>query len=539
MKKTLAFLLCALFLLTSMPLALAQAELADDQTFTFASANDLTTLDVSLMNDEMSGLVMYAVNDALIRHEGGNVVPGIAETYDVSDDGLTYTFHLRDAQWSDGVPVTAGDFAYSWLRTLTPATGSSQVESFNSIKGAIAYYSGESTDPATVGISATDDKTLVVTLEAADPFFIESMARGINFYPIRKDYVEKFGADYASSPDKFIGCGPFTLTEWVQTASLTMEKNPTYWDAANISLNKVVELVVGDANTASGMYDLGEVDALYSLNAAQTLTYPEYKSKESGTTLQFLSFLTDEGKVMANQNLRLALSWAINREAVVKAVSAPGTTVADRVIIPSQTINGESIAAKYPATDGIPAQGDMEKAKAYLSAALTDLGLASADQLPAIRYVAMESSTHKAMAEALQAQWQQNLGVKVDIDIRPVPQAIGALLSGDFDIFLVSTDAGVDPDTLLANFVVGSGNNYSHWNNQEYTDLINAQAFETDFATRFTALAKAEQMILDAAAIAPLWAPGSAYVAKDYVQNLSFGTWTGSIEFLHTTILAH
>ena len=539
MKKMLALLFSALLLLTSMPLALAQAQLADDQTFTFASANDLTTLDVSLMNDEMSGLVMYAVNDALIRHESGKVVPGIAETYDVSGDGLTYTFHLRDAQWSDGVPVTAGDFAYSWLRTLDPATGSSQVESFNSIKGAIAYYSGESTDPATVGISATDDKTLVVSLETADPFFIESMARGINFYPIRKDYVEKFGADYASSPDKFIGCGPFTLTEWVQTASLTMDKNPTYWDAANITLNKVVELIVGDPNTAAGMYDLGEVDALYSLNAAQTLTYPDFKSKESGTTIQFLSFLTDEGKVMANQNLRLALSWAINREAIVNAVSAPGTTVADRMIIPSQTLEGESIAAQYPASDGIPAQGDVTKAMEYLSAALTDLGLASADQLPAIRYVAMESTTHKAMAEALQAQWQQNLGVKVDIDIRPVPQAIGALLSGDFDIFLVSTDAGVDPDTLLSNFVVGGDNNYSHWNNQEYTDLINAQAFETDYATRFTTLAKAEQMILDAAAIAPLWAPGGAYVAKDYVQNLTFGTWTGSIEFLRTTILAH
>ncbi|HNW85387.1 MAG TPA: peptide ABC transporter substrate-binding protein [Candidatus Limiplasma sp.] len=539
MKKTLAFLLCALFLLTSMPLALAQAQLADDQTFTFASANDLTTLDVSLMNDEMSGLVMYAVNDALIRHEDGKVVPGIAETYDVSDDGLTYTFHLRDAQWSDGVPVTAGDFVYSWMRTLDPATGSSQVENFNSIKGAIAYYSGESTDPATVGITAADDKTLVVTLEAADPFFIESMARGINFYPIRKDYVDKYGADYASSPDKFIGCGPFTLTEWVQTASLTMEKNPTYWDAANISLNKVVELIVGDANTASGMYDLGEVDALYSLNTAQTLTYPEYKSKESGTTLQFLSFMTEDGKVMANQNLRLALSWAINREAVVNAVSAPGTTVADRMVIPSQTLDGESIAATYPATDGIPAQGDVNKAKEYLNAALADLGLTSADQLPTIRYVAMESSTHKAMAEALQAQWQQNLGVKVDIDIRPVPQAIGALLSGDFDIFLVSTDAGVDPDTLLSNFVVDGSNNYSHWNNQDYTDLINAQAFETDYATRFTTLVKAEQMILDAAAVAPLWAPGGAYVAKDYVQGLSFGTWTGSIEFLHTTILAH
>ena len=539
MKKTLAFLLSALFLFTSMPLALAQAQLADEQTFTFASANDLTTLDVSLMNDEMSGLVMYAVNDALIRHENGKVVPGIAESYDISADGLTYTFHLRDAQWSDGVAVTAGDFAYSYLRTLDPATGSSQVESFDSIKGAKAYYGGETTDPTTVGIKALDDKTLEITLEAPDPFFIESMARGINFYPIRKDYVEKYGADYASSPDKFIGCGPFNLTEWVQTASLTMEKSATYWDAANIQLNKVVELIVGDVNTSAGMYDLGEVDAIYSITAAQTLTYPEFKSKDSGTTLQYLSFLTDEGKVMANQNLRLALSYAINREAIVTAISTPGTTVADRVIIPTQTLEGESIAAKYPASDGIPAQGDVAKAKEYLNAALADLGLTSADQLPAIRYVAMESTSHKAMAEALQAQWQQNLGVKVDIDIRPVPQAIGALLSGDFDIFLVSVSAGVDPDTLLSNFVVGGGNNYSHWNNQEYTDLISAQAFETDYTTRFTTLTKAEQMILDAAAIAPLWIPGGAYVAKDYVQGLSFGPWTGSIEFLHASILAH
>ncbi len=539
MKKLLALLLTGLILASAMPLALAEAQLAEDQTFTFASANDLTTLDVSLMNDEMSGLVMYAVNDALIRHESGQVVPGIAETYDVSADGLVYIFHLRDAQWADGVAVTAGDFVYSYLRTLDPATGSSQVESFDSIKGAIAYYSGENTDTDAVGIKALDDKTLEITLETPDPFFIESMARGINFYPIRKDYVEQYGADYASTPDKFIGCGPFVLAEWVQTASLTFDKNPAYWDAANITLDQVVELIVADSNTASGMFDLGEVDALYSINAAQISIYPDFQSKDSGTTLQYLSFLCDEGKVMANQNLRLALSNAINREAIVKAISAPGTMVADRVMIPTQTLDGVSIAAQYTASTGIPAQGNVEKAKEYLNAALADLGVASAAELPAIRYVAMESVSHKAMAEALQAQWAQNLGVNVEIDIRPVPQAIGALLSGDFDIFLVSVSAGVDPDTILGGFTVGGGNNYSHWNNQAYTDLIAAQSFETDYTKRFTDLAAAEQMILDEAGIAPLWVPGGAFVAQEYVQNLGFGPWTGSIEFLRTTILAH
>lgn len=537
MKKLLVILLVALLSISSLLPALA--EQSEEQTFTFISANDLTTLDVSLMNDEMSGLVMYAVNDGLIRHENGAVVPGIAQTYDVSEDGLIYTFHLREAQWSDGAAVSADDFLYSFLRTLDPATGSSQVESFDSIKGAIDYYSGTNEDASSVGIKAPDDRTLVIELVVADPFFIESMARDINFYPIRKDYVDQYGADYASSPEKFIGCGPFVLTEWVQTSSLTMEKNAAYWDADNIKLDKVVELIVSDANTAAGMYDLGEADALYSISAAQTLIYPDYKVKETGSTLQYLSFLTDEGRVMSNQNLRLALSYAINREGIVKAIAAPGTSVADRIIVPTHTLDGMSIGEKYPASAGFPSQGDMDKAKEYLTAALADLGLSSVSQLPEIRYVAMESTSHKAMAEALQAQWAQNLGVNVAIDIRPVPQAIGALLSGDFDIFLVSVSAGVDPDTLLSNFVVDGSNNYSHWNNQEYTDLIKAQAFETDYEKRFTALTKAEQLILDQAAIAPLWVPGGAYVVQDYVQGLNFGPWTGSIEFLRVSILAH
>ena len=532
MKKTLAVLLGLMLMLACLPATMASAE----QTFTFASSNDLTTLDVSLMNDEMSGLVMYAVHEGLIRHEKGEVVMGIAESYDISEDGLVYTFHLRDAKWADGQPVVAGDFVYSFLRTMNPETGSSQVESFEAIAGAAAYYNGETDDASTVGVSAPDDKTFVITMESPNPFFIEEMARGINFYPIREDYVEQYGAEYASEPSKFIGCGPFVLTEWVQTASLTMEKNPEYWDADSIMLDKVVELIVGDENTATGMYDLGDVDALYSISLTQTLNYPDFKSKETGSTLQYLAFMSEEGSVLDNQNLRLALSYGINRQAIVGALASPGTDVADRVILDSQTLEGESIAAQYPASNGVPAEGDMEQAKAYLAAALEELGLADASALPEIRYVAMESTTHKAMAEALQAQWAQNLGVNVQIDIRPVPQAIGALLSGDFDIFLVSQSTGVDPNTILGNFTIDNGNNYPHWSNQEYTDLIAEQVHEADLAKRFTALASAEQIILDEGAIAPLWVPGGAYVVQDYVDGLYFGPWTGGIEFIHVTI---
>ena len=138
------------------------------------------TLDVSKMNDEMSALIMYAVNEGLIRYNQGKIINGIAESYDISADNTVYTFHLRDAKWSDGQPVTAHDFEYAYLRLLDPETGSSQVEDFSAVLNAMAYANGEITDTSQVGIKAEDDKTLVITLEKPEPFFLEEMAQGIN-----------------------------------------------------------------------------------------------------------------------------------------------------------------------------------------------------------------------------------------------------------------------------------------------------------------------------------------------------------------------
>jgi len=514
-------------------------KLADEQVFTFVGHNDMMTLDVSLMNDEMSALVMYAVNEALIRYNKGRIIPGIAEKYDISDDGTVYTFHLRDAKWSDGQPVTAYDFEYAYLRLLNPETGSSQVEDFGSVLNAMAYANGEITDVSQVGIKAVDEKTLVITLEKADPFFLEEMAQSINFYPIRKDYVEKYGANYGSSPESFIGCGPFVLTEWAQGSRIVMEKNTEYWDADSIILEKVVEYIVSDENTRVGMYDLGEVDGIYSISAVQTVKYADSFGTHAGGTLQHLVFMSKEGAVLSNKNLRLALSYAINREAIVKAISSPGTVVADSMIDPGIALDGQSIIEKYPASTNVPAAGDSAKAKEYLNAALSEMGLSSPSELPNINYVCMDSPTHRAYAEALQAQWEDVLGVKVSINIMPVPQAIGSLLEGEFDIYLNGMSTGVAPETLLDNYTMDNRNNYAKWSNQQYTELYKASMNAGSLEERFTKLQQAHQLILDECPVAPLWLPGTAYLYKDYVDGLFYGRQTGSIEFIYARILEH
>jgi len=186
--------------------------------------------------------------------------------------------------------------------------------------------------------------------------------------------------------------------------------------------------------------------------------HPENGSR-SAVTLQYLAFNCSEGLVMENMNLRKTLSYAIDREATVAAILSPGTIPVDRVIDPSIIIDGKSVTEAYSNSTGVPPSGDIEKAKEFLNKALSELGFSKPSDLPSINYVCMDSPVHKQYAEALQAGWKDGLGVDVGISILPVPQAIGALLSGQFDIFLVGQTSGVDPATVMNNFTIGNGAN--------------------------------------------------------------------------------
>lgn len=507
-----------------------------DQIFTFAGHNDMVSLDVSLINDEMSALIMYAINEGLVRNSYDEVVSGLADSYDISEDGLIYTFNLRDATWSDGVEVTADDFVYSFFRTLDPDTGSSQTSSFDSIVNAAAYASGELTEQSEVGIEALDDKTLQLTLAVNNPFFIDQLAQGTNFYPIRQDLVEEHGESYGSNPETFIGTGPFVLTSWEKESTIELEKNEVYWDAERITLDKVIELIIPDENTRVSMFELGDVDALYSISASQTVSFSDYGTYAGGT-LQYLALNSDEGELLNNESLRKALSYAIDRESIVNAIASPGTEVAERMVDPSILIEGDPFTTLFPNSTNVPSGGDEEQALAYLEEALDQLGLSDPAELPDITYVSMDSPVHQQYAEALQENWRDKLNINVNLSILPVPQAIGALIEGDFDITLVSQSTGVNPDTLLKGFTVGNGNNYSNWENDAYSELITEQASNQDFNASMEQLQEAESILLESAATVPLWLPGSAYLVQDYVGDLHYGRQTGSIEFIYASIL--
>ncbi|HPM95177.1 MAG TPA: ABC transporter substrate-binding protein, partial [Mesotoga sp.] len=190
----------------------------------------------------------------------------------------------------------------------------------------------------------------------------------------------------------------------------------------------------------------------------------------------------------------------------------------------------------YPNSTGVPPDGDVEQARVYLQKALSERGISKPSDLPTINYVCMDSPVHKQYAEALQAGWKDSLGINVEIKILPVPQAIGALLSGQFDIFLVGQSTGVDPDTIMNNFTIGNGNNYARWNNQEYSDLIAQQGDNPNILEKMLQLQRAEAIILDQSPVAPLWTPGSAYLHREYVKGLHYGRQTGSIEFIYAYI---
>lgn len=505
------------------------------QEFAFVGTQDITTLDAGLANDEMSGLALYSTNAGLVRAYQGEIQADLAESWEISEDALTYTFTIKeDLTYSDGeTAITAEDFEYAFKRILSPDTASTQAETLAEIEGAPAYSEGSGSSED-VAITAIDETTLEIKLTAENPFFLAMLAEGINFYPLEQAFVEEQGTSYGSSPETTLYSGPFTVAEWTPGSEIVFEKNDAYWNAENIQLEKVTEIFSADANTSVSLYDAGDVDALYTISSDLAANYET--DSRTGGSLQSVIFQSGEGKVMNNENLRLALSNAIDRQSIIESVTGDGTEIVDRLMDPTILYEGESVAESYPVSTGISAAGDVDAAQEYLAIALEEMGLSSASDLPTIVYVCMESEVHQEYAQILKEQWEETLGVTVEISIQPVSNAISALISGDYDIYLLSMSTGVSPDTLISGFVTDGPNNYANWNSAEFTSLIETWKAAGDMETRLEALTQAEQLLLEEAVQAPLWMPGSLTVTQDYVKNLTYGRYTGSMEFIYAYI---
>jgi oligopeptide transport system substrate-binding protein len=503
----------------------AEPTAAKPKVFTWQYHAEPITLDTSKVNDNMSGDMLYNLSEGLVRYYDSQIMPGIAATWDISKDGLTYTFHLRDAQWEDGKAVTAQQFEYSFLRFLDPKTATTFPDALYPVLNAEDFNKSKA-DASKVGVKATDDKTLVLTLHRPMSYFLQVLATSAYFYPLRQEFVEKYGDKYASDETTFLSNGPFKLKKWAHEASLDLVKNPNYWNADKIKLDEMVQVIAADPNTIVSMFDSGELDYIPNLSTDFVSKYPNAQVSTGGS-LQFLEFnvtgMTPEvGKVLSNVNFRKALSYALDRKALNAAVAGSTGTITGRLVQTSVPGMAQPFVEEYPLGSDqlVPPQGDPDKAKAYLAAALKELGT-TVDKLPTLTYVAMESPVHKLYAEGFVDAWSQVLGLKnIKITILPIPQAIQAGMQHKFDIFLLGMGADPDPFPFLNYWTAVSDTNWSGWADKTYADNLQKADAITDPKARLAALAESEKYLVANGPLESLWEPGNFYLVQDYASGV-------------------
>ena len=511
---------------------LAAVALADGSTYTFITTTDSEPATLNQVKGWTGDYFnnTYLLQSPLFRYHNGTIVNELCTEYTVSDDGLVYTFTLRDAQYNDGVAVTAADCVYMLKCYLDPANGASAATFYSSqnIVNAAAFASGEITDFDEVGAKALDDHTFQITLDAPNSRLVFYMAYYM-YCPLRQDVFEAYGDAMGSSPDKMVYSGPYVLTDWTSGTSISMEKNPLYWNAENsFPTETIVHLLVGDSNTTYSLYENGDADVVLSLDAEYVSLIPE--SELSNAPANYMPMFwcnpqgTDEeaGKLMSNLNFRKALNYALNRELIVNAIT-PLYTANVRMFSPYHTVDGVNMFDTYQ-PDTVPTTGDFEKAQAYLAAAMEELGYTSVDQLPTIHLVTYENSNYKLYAETVIDQWNQVLGINnVQFDQYAVGTALGMIYSAEFDIFLIGNDMGPTPDELMAMFLPGNEYDFGGcWESPEYEEFVTAmkaaQALEGQEGYA-DALAVAEQKFLDASIILPIYRSSEVAAVKSYVSG--------------------
>lgn len=508
---------------------------ADPMTFTFIGGQPVT-LNPILSQSSDDGNSFYLLQSSLFRYTADGVQNEICETYDVSDDGLTYTFHLRDANWSDGEPITAEHFAYALYCYTSPDMGCPQASGYYDIAGAEAFNTG-SGSWEDVGVKAIDDKTLEITLTEPNDDYILQLATSAPT-PLRQDFVEAQGESLGSSVDALQYSGPYVLTEWVLDSSLTFTKNPEYWNAdESFPVETITLLDVDDANTAYSMFESGEVDALASVSTQYKDALADYTTIQTGGGGMMYIWINENGMseeaaaVLSNQNFRNALNYAIDRSSTVAAIT-PLSTPYSRLTLPFyEGLDGGSFADEYP-VDCPPLEGDVEQAQEYLALALEELGMSSVAELPEMHFVTWDTAQQRLMCETLIDQWKQNLGIEtIQLDQYPIGTAIGNYSSNQFDIFAISISSSLTPYDALENFVNGGDYNNGIWTNDEYDTLVEQVKAATDKAEKYALTQQAEQILVDGACIIPFYGLTTAYATQDYVEGFAIGDLGAGFQF--------
>ncbi|MDL2295535.1 peptide ABC transporter substrate-binding protein [Lachnospiraceae bacterium OttesenSCG-928-E19] len=474
------------------------------------------TLDPQLANSIPSSTVIYHLFDPLLRNDNGEIKEAAAESYEMSEDGLTYTFKLRDAKWSDGEPVKAEDFVYAFQRLMDPATASDYSFLGMIVKNGSAVNSGEMTVEE-LGVTAPDEKTVIIELEYPASYF-PSMLSNSSFMPTRKDLVEKYGKDFAAEPENNVYNGPFKVTKWAHGDRITIEKNDGYWDSDNVKLDGVEILTVADENTAVAMFDEGELD----FADVPTTLSAKYEGKTNSYydgANDYLKFNHAEGP-FTSKNLRLAVNFAINRSEYVKLAQDNIYEPNTRFVLPQVNgVEGE-YGDEYP-YEAFPAEGDAAKAKEYLDAAIKDLGVSGAADIT-VELLTADTEKNRKEAEVLQAQIQDALGITVEINQVPYKQRLQMESDKDFQmVFTGWVPDYPDPISYLELWTTDSPYNHASYSSEAYDGAIEKSNTTTDAKERMDALFEAEQVFCEDGVVAPLQLRKKEMLVNENVEGLT------------------
>ena len=475
-------------------------KLAEDQTFTYADLDEFTSLDPQIVEDVSGSDVIRDLFEGLFNQDAkGNLVPGVATSYDVSDDKLTYTFHLRDnAKWSDGKPVTAGDFVYAWRRLADPETASPYQWFIDimSLKNGSEVQKGD-LPPEELGVKAIDDTTLEVTLSQPIPYFVLTTTHASTF-PTPKWVIDKYGADW-TKPENIVSNGAYVLTEHVPNERSVRERNPMYWDNEHTIIEKVTDLIINDENIALQRFLAGELDRA----PVPTGQYPTLKAQYPDAALSFprlcsyyyMFNLRDDAPAWEkDERVRKALSYAIDRDVIVNKILQGGQ-------FPAYTFTpGATAGFEVPSVDYAEMTQDERNAAAKEMMAAAGFG---PDHPLDVTLLYNTSEGHKKIAIAVSQMWKQTLGVNVTLENQEWKTFLQARSNGDFEVARGGWCGDYnEASTFLDLITTNSGYNDSKYSNAEVDQLMADAKTADDPQPNYT---RVEEIIAEDMPIIPIY----------------------------------
>ncbi len=491
---------------------------AKKQVLNVTVSEEIPSLDTAKTMDGTSAHVMQNIFEGLyVLDDQDQPIPAVAKSFKRSEDGKKYTFDLRkDAKWSNGDSVTANDFMFAWKRAINSETASQYAYMLFYVKNAKEINKG--TMPLDeLGVKVINDYKLEVELEQPIPYFLQLLALPI-YLPQHESFLKEQGKNYALEPSNLIYNGPFVLEKWKHEQEFQLKKNDTYWDQKKVKLEEINFQIVKDTMTVVNLYQAGDLDRV-PINSQFVDKYKGNKElhMSSDPGIAMLRF-NEKNNALANKKVRQSISLALNKKDFVTHFINNGAKPASG-LVPVGHVNEET-GKDFRKENGDLSPYDLQNAKKIWEEAKKELGV---EQIK-LEFLTFEQDNAKRMAEYIKGDLEKNLhGLTIQIKQQPFKQKLQLEQTGDYDISMVNWGPDYkDPISYLELFTTSNPNNKMNYSNPHYDELIKKAKNDLilDQKKRWEALREAEQVILEDAAVAPLYHIGSAYVQKDYVKGI-------------------